>query len=1121
MESERGGAPPARRARARRARGPLVLLAVLALAAAFCSGGQGAAASPEAPSTEEPLRALAQAPVPGRLLAASPARSPARSLTRGAAAGPLLQLARAVYRLQEGHLAGGRVYLQLRGALTAERRRRLEALGVRLGAYVPEQAWEAWVPPAAAPALAGLGFVRAAVPVVAADKLPPALLGGSLPPGVAEGGRLRLEVHFHPDVDLDAALAALAAAGAEPLERAFLSGRRLGALVPEGALGVLAARPEVRWLAPRPHPPRTHNAAAARQVGVAALQEAPFGLDGSGVLLAQWDEGTADASHPDLAGRVEAAEPAPVAAHPTHVAGTLVGSGLGSPEARGMAPGARLLGYDYYGDPPAEHAAARRRGVAVANDSWGYLRGWERDYYGDGRWVWFGQSEPFGAYTALSALWDGLVADTGLTVIKSAGNDRGDTGPAPGAPHHHFGDPAALHTDTHPPDGDYPTLGAIASAKNLVVVGAVDAAGGDSGFSAWGPTRDGRIKPDLVAPGVGLYSTAPGGGYALRSGTSMATPVVAGAAALLVQRHRALRGGEDPPPELLRALLAHTARDLDLPGPDARTGWGLLDAPAAAELLDRDGGTGRRIRRGSLADGELLELPLEVSPGLAELRLTLAWTDPPAAPGTALALVNDLDLALVAPDGTVHHPFRLDLQAPAAPARTDGPNRVDNLEQVRVAAPTPGTWRVRLRGARVQGSQAYVLASSVDLVQDRAPPRLLALEVAEGTYARSRRITLRLEAEDDLAVTGYFVGEEDAPPEAGAFTPVAPEARWSAEVGYTLTPGDGPKRIRAWVRDAAGRIAGPLEAAVILDTQPPEPPVVAVVLGADGLPRWSWTGGGGGSGVFRFKLNDADLEVGAAEGADTAWSPEAPLPAGRHVLYVAERDAAGNWSAPAAAPVELPEPPAPSLPGPSAASPPPPALHAASPVRHGRPLWTWERRGSGLFRYALDPDRLAEAPVTNATAFRPAEPLPDGAHTLYLQELGPRGRWSPRVTATVVVDTTAPHTRAVAEAAAGGVRLRLVCEDAGSGCAATYYTTDGSLPTPASPRYLGPVLLAPGTELRFLSVDRAGNAEPARSHRTPAPDRAAAPLRGDAVGGGAGLWWWLLPALPLLGRRPA
>ena len=395
MESERAGTPAARRHGARRARAPLFLLVLLAWSAACLP--EGAAAALGGASPEAALRALARDPVPGRL----PAAPPARSLTRGATAGgPLLRLARSAYRLREGHLAGGRVYLQLRGALTAERRRRLEALGVRLGAYVPDQAWEAWVPPAAAPALAGLGFVRAAVPVVAADKLPPALLEGRLPPGVVRDGRLRLEVHFHPDVDLEAARAALAAAGAEPLERAFLSGRRLGALVPIEALGALAAQPEVRWLAPRPRLPRAHNAAAARQVGVAALQEAPAGLDGAGVLLAQWDEGTADAAHPDLAGRVEAAEPAPVAAHPTHVAGTLVGSGLGSPEARGMAPGARLLGYDYYGDPPAEHAAARRRGVAVANDSWGYLRGWEQNYYGDGRWVWFGRAEPFGAYTA-------------------------------------------------------------------------------------------------------------------------------------------------------------------------------------------------------------------------------------------------------------------------------------------------------------------------------------------------------------------------------------------------------------------------------------------------------------------------------------------------------------------------------------------------------------------------------------------------------------------------------------------------------------------------------------------------------------------------------------------------
>ena len=385
-----------------------------------------------------------------------------------------------------------------------------------------------------------------------------------------------------------------------------------------------------------------------------------------------------------------------------------------------MAPDATLLSHDFYGNLLAEQRAAwSTYGMVLANHSWDYAAGWLYDRYDDGLWVWYGgagnEKDPdFGAYTSITRAWDELVVDTGLILVKSSGNDRNDYG-AGNSAHHHSGEPDKLYTDYHAPDGDYDSIGALAVAKNLITVGAVDDAGEMTAFSGWGPTDDGRVKPDLVANGLGVYSTDLGGGYTVKSGTSMSTAVVTGSLALVVERHQALYG-EAPSPARAKALLVNTARDLGNPGPDYVYGWGLLDTWAAVNVVNASALStdGWPLRAGFLSSGASQTFDLEVPEGLEELRVTLAWTDLPGQAGAARALVNDLDLELIDPDGVVHYPYSLaGKQDPAAPASATGPNRVDNVEQVRVSSPLAGRWQVRLQGASVSGSQAWDLVSNV------------------------------------------------------------------------------------------------------------------------------------------------------------------------------------------------------------------------------------------------------------------------------------------------------------------------------------------------------------------------------------------------------------------------
>jgi subtilisin family serine protease len=145
-----------------------------------------------------------------------------------------------------------------------------------------------------------------------------------------------------------------------------------------------------------------------------------------------------------------------------------------------------------------------------------------------------------------------LAVERGIAVVAAAGNE-GNTG--------------------------WGYLTTPADAPGVIAVGAVDLEGALAGFSSRGPTADGRIKPDVVAPGEGVVTAAArGDDYVRLSGTSFAAPLVSGAVALLRQARPAWG------PEELREALRRSAEDLGEAGPDTLYGWGLIDALRASGL---------------------------------------------------------------------------------------------------------------------------------------------------------------------------------------------------------------------------------------------------------------------------------------------------------------------------------------------------------------------------------------------------------------------------------------------------------------------------------------------------------------------------------------------------------
>jgi len=463
--------------------------------------------------------------------------------------------------------------------------------------------------------------------------------------------------------------------------------------------------------------------------------------------LGVWDGGGVLSTHRELNGRITQIDsPSSLSDHATHVSGTMVASGV-NPFAKGMSFGAQLLNaWDFNNDVTEMSQAASS--LLISNHSYGSIAGWRYNSSragttSDPNWEWWGdpsvstvEDYKFGVYNTQAQSWDNIAFNSPYyLIVSSAGNNRNNNGPNIGKPYWTRTSTGGWEYVTSYAGGissnnSYDIITTYSTAKNILTVGAVNPIPDGyksntdvviSSFSSYGPTDDGRVKPDIVANGVNLMSSVATSdvGYGIMSGTSMSSPSAAGSLFLL-QEHYYKLNNKFMLSSTLKGLVCHTADEAGNIGPDFIYGWGLINMERAAKVISNTDGANLMEELSISTSGTITKSV--IASGKGPLVVTICWTDPkgnPVAYGPSMLnnrtkmLVNDLDLR-VSIGASTYQPWVLNVNSPASSA-TKGDNLVDNIEQVVVENPVPGkTYTVTIshKGVLANNSQVFSLIAS-------------------------------------------------------------------------------------------------------------------------------------------------------------------------------------------------------------------------------------------------------------------------------------------------------------------------------------------------------------------------------------------------------------------------
>jgi hypothetical protein len=559
-------------------------------------------------------------------------------------------------------------------------------------------------------------------------------------------------VELWPNADFERAKAELSEFGQIQAASAY-SMRLEIKLSSIGLLAKLAESKCVRYVA-RKQTPSVQNTHIRKNLNVDGIQSGSTGLTGANVSVGVFDEGHAAEFHPSFTGRLTIGDnDGDTGTHATHVAGTIAGSGqyqfpgvasLGDPRLRtqtlpivghtlkkamsevtlirpadypeavypGVAPQAHIVsfGFSNVADTLLGTLSTAPDMLDLTNNSWSIVA----------------QEDPCGSLGRYDSSWvflDRIISGRNgsktikrIPIVFAAGNYRSD-------------DLAiGCGFSSTPPYANYRTVTPPGTAKNVITVGAIYSDGDSANnpmtdFSGYGPTRDGRIKPEVVAPGCrnarleAIVSAYPATGLGLACGTSQAAPAVSGLIALMMQKLETMGIAKGSVyPSSYKALLIHAAQDLGNPGPDYAYGYGRVRAPETIDLIANRSFSQAEFKQ----EGDTATQTVAVPAGAKEIKVTLAWDDPPReiiSGGGGSLLTNDLDLSLRSPSQEQVLPWILSQNAgsEAKPA-TRGEDHVNVVEQVSVPNPAAGNWQITVKATHLPASrfaQSYSLVVTV------------------------------------------------------------------------------------------------------------------------------------------------------------------------------------------------------------------------------------------------------------------------------------------------------------------------------------------------------------------------------------------------------------------------
>ena len=794
----------------------------------------------------------------------------------------------------------GLFLIQFNGALSPVQRAELKRTGVDLIKYVPDDAFVAKFNNVTAGQVAALAYVHWIGAYQSGYKIHPRL-AAAMSEAAKTNRPVAISVLLSPTVTA-AEITGLRVLFASVQQESHLRQGTIlrGELAPQ-QLDALTQASAVLWVEAAPKRKLVDEAAAKLVGGDDGKVATPtvtqqMGYNGAGVTVCVadtgLDSGDTNTMHPDLKGRVKGfqfygglTDGSDGYGHGTHCAGIVAGNAAtaetdpdsGAFYGLGVASGASLFIERIFDEnansvspfPSDENLTqdAVRGGAKIGSNSWG------DDVQGD--------------YDIDAAQFDELVRDADA-------NTAGDQ-------------PYILEFSAGNAGPDTQTMDSPASAKNVIATGASENVPGTQAqtyglyaddaetmadFSSRGPCADGRLKPDLVAPGTWIASAASSAApdeaaiawatidnyYVYMGGTSMSGPHAAGAAAIFVQYYQSLHTNAGPAPALGKAAFINSANELDEsaggpgPVPNNDEGWGRItltniivtnfnNAPRFYQYLDQTV---------LLTNGQVYGQHIFVQGSDQPLKITLAYTDVPGFPGAIPALVNDLDLEVVAPDGTLYrgNQFGAGESVPNAPT----PDTLNNVEGVYLLQPAPGDYLVLVRGSKVVQDaridtaaidQDFALVTSGNLPRrgqgfillDRTnytAPGTMLIEVLDAARAANRTVNVLV---TNLTKHTGLTEVLNAAGNYGAFTgAVATVTGVAASGQIQIADGDA---LAAEYIDANGAQRVAKASAQLIP-----PTISAVTSGTDiGTLTISWQTSEPATSVVRYGTNSANLNL--------------------------------------------------------------------------------------------------------------------------------------------------------------------------------------------------------------------------------------------------------------------